>query len=195
MVGSRPGVEWDGAFLSQRNPRSFILVGMELIPPISHWLIWGNMQYSCYEMEENSSQSNKPLAGGALSRRPILFTIYDKSSLLIIHHFKMSSITFLSIMQIRIGLCSGTVTCGMVGDVTPRCLVFGPAVNLASRLESHGLAGKIQVNQETREWASHSFSKEIRDPIIFISPKIVLRAASFPQRFSFEFVIIPSMII
>ena len=48
-------------------------------------------------------------------------------------------------LQLRIGLATGRVTCGVVGGVVPRYVVLGDTVGLATKLESHGVPDAIQV--------------------------------------------------
>jgi adenylate cyclase len=43
--------------------------------------------------------------------------------------------------------------------------VWGETVNLASRLESHGLAGEIQVSDAVRKSLGDSFTFEPRGPV------------------------------
>lgn len=52
-------------------------------------------------------------------------------------------------LQIRIGIATGAVVAGVIGAKIPIFDMWGETVNLASRLESHGAPGTIQVSESS----------------------------------------------
>lgn len=54
-------------------------------------------------------------------------------------------------LEVRIGIATGPVVAGVIGRAKFAYDLWGHAVNMASRMESHGLPGAIQVTERTCE--------------------------------------------
>jgi len=64
--------------------------------------------------------------------------------------------------DIRIGIHTGTVVAGVVGQKKLSYDIWGDTVNIASRMESSGEAGKINISGTTFEFVKDFFSCEYR---------------------------------
>ncbi len=65
-------------------------------------------------------------------------------------------------LQVRIGIHSGAVIGGVIGTKKFTFDIWGDTVNFASRMESHGVPGKIQVSKDTYMLLKDDFDLESR---------------------------------
>jgi adenylate cyclase len=65
-------------------------------------------------------------------------------------------------LKLRVGIHIGNATAGIIGDVRFSYDVWGDAVNMASRMESHGTPGRIHVSEAYRLATGASFVFEER---------------------------------
>jgi class 3 adenylate cyclase len=68
-------------------------------------------------------------------------------------------------LAVRIGIDSGPVVAGVIGRAKFIYDLWGDTVNTASRMESHGVPGTIQVTERVRERLCHSYEFEPRGAI------------------------------
>jgi adenylate cyclase len=68
-------------------------------------------------------------------------------------------------LELRIGINSGPVVAGVIGRKRFLYDLWGDAVNTASRMESHGTSGRIQITGATRELLEDEFVCEPRGAI------------------------------
>jgi class 3 adenylate cyclase len=69
-------------------------------------------------------------------------------------------------IQIRIGLNSGPVTAGLLGELNPHYCVVGDSVNVASKMESSSTPGRIHISEATNNLLKgHGFKTAPSDPV------------------------------
>ena len=61
-------------------------------------------------------------------------------------------------LQFRIGVNSGPAIAGIIGHTKFHYDIWGDAVNTASRMESHGVPGRVQISQATYELLKDEFT-------------------------------------
>ncbi|MDF3822330.1 adenylate/guanylate cyclase domain-containing protein [Leptospira sp. 96542] len=68
--------------------------------------------------------------------------------------------------ELRIGIHTGSVTAGVIGTEKFSYDIWGDTVNTASRMESSGEPGKINISETTYELVNHLFQCESRGRIV-----------------------------
>jgi len=76
-------------------------------------------------------------------------------------------------LNVRFGVNGGEAICGVLGGAKPHFDIWGDSVNVASRLESTGVAGKIQVGQTMYDqlWMSNEFRFTPRENKVHLKGK------------------------
>jgi adenylate cyclase len=68
-------------------------------------------------------------------------------------------------LELRIGLASGAVVGGVIGQRRILFDLWGDTVNIASRMESSGIPGRIHVAPSTRDLLRDTWAFEEREPV------------------------------
>lgn len=78
----------------------------------------------------------------------------------------MASVKDMPGIQLRIGIASGDLVAGVIGHSRQVFDVWGDSVNMAARMESHGLPGRIQVSESSFYLAKHRYTFEKRADMV-----------------------------
>ena len=68
-------------------------------------------------------------------------------------------------LQLRVGMHTGPVVAGVIGEKKFIYDVWGDSVNVASRLESHSLPGRIHISEQTADFLRDEFILEKRGTV------------------------------
>lgn len=68
-------------------------------------------------------------------------------------------------LELRLGIAVGPIVAGVIGETKHYYDIWGAPVTMASRMQSHGRPGKIQVTEELRERLADGYEFEERGTI------------------------------
>jgi adenylate cyclase len=69
-------------------------------------------------------------------------------------------------LRLRVGIHSGPVIGGVIGQHKFAFDIWGETVNIASRLESQGVPGRVQVSDKTWRNVERAYEAEARGPVL-----------------------------
>ena len=105
------------------------------------------------------------VAGGIPTPRPDHLSSVLEMALLMGQAIAHVSTPYGERLQLRIGIDSGPVVAGVIGRRKFSYDLWGDTVNSASRMESHGLPGRVHVTERVALLALNQFEFEARAPI------------------------------
>ena len=100
------------------------------------------------------------VAAGVPTARPDHATVLARLALDMLEYVKREEFLGGRHIEIRIGLNSGPLIAGVIGRKKFFYALWGDMVNTASRMESHGESGKIQITRATYELVRDEFECE-----------------------------------
>ncbi|MGE5184498.1 MAG: adenylate/guanylate cyclase domain-containing protein [Acidobacteriota bacterium] len=105
------------------------------------------------------------VAGGLPEPRPDHAEAVAKMGLAMLDVVRAFSTRTGEPLNVRIGIHSGPVVAGVIGRRKFIYDMWGDTVNVASRLESHGVPGSIQISEDCRRLLDGKFTTRARGPV------------------------------
>jgi class 3 adenylate cyclase len=105
------------------------------------------------------------VAGGLPEEQPDHAVAVADMALGMIEAVRRIGMRFGETLEVRIGIHSGDVVAGIIGQHRFIYDVWGDTVNTASRLESSGLPNRIQISVATYQRVRDKFRCELRGPV------------------------------
>ena len=105
------------------------------------------------------------VVGGLPTPRPDHAEAVANMAIDMLHEIRLLSLDHSEPFSIRIGISTGPVVAGVIGLKKFIYDLWGDTVNIASRMESHGITGCIQVTAETYEILKDKYTFQRRGAI------------------------------
>ena len=120
-----------------------------------------------YELEKIKTIGDSyMLTGGVPIKRNDHCEAVADCALDILKFMKSATYPGMENLSLRIGIHTGAVIAGVIGQKKLSYDLWGDTVNIASRMESHGLPDRIQVSREVYNELRHKFSFIPRGKIV-----------------------------
>jgi adenylate cyclase len=147
------------------TPLSERLPATEVVALLDHLFSHFDVLAERYELEKIKTIGDcYMVAAGVPSSRPDHAQVLALMALDMQAAMRSDEIGHLG-LELRVGINSGPVVAGVIGRKRFLYDLWGDAVNTASRMESHGTSGKIQITRATKELLADEFVCEPRGTI------------------------------
>lgn len=145
------------------TPLSAKLAPVEMVELLNEAFSYFDSLVDKYVVEKIRTIGDSYMVASGVPRRradhaqALVYMALDMRDFINTHHFRNGQQ-----VSFRIGLSSGPVIGGVIGKRKFVYDVWGDAVNVASRMESHGLGGTVQITRATYELIKDEFVCEPR---------------------------------
>lgn len=148
------------------TPLSKEISPVELIEKLNEIFFAFDILSELYEVEKIKTIGDAyMLVGGLPNPRPDHAAAVAESALDMLDAIKRINHQSSSDLRIRIGIHTGPVVAGVIGKHKFNYDLWGDAVNIASRMESHSQPGHIQVSADTYTHLAGKFELEKRGTV------------------------------
>ena len=147
------------------TPMSALMTPVELVELLNDIFTYFDMLVEKYRLEKIKTIGDcYMVAAGIPQSRPDHAHILTQMAIEVRDHFAQHQFQSRH-FAFRIGINSGSVVAGVIGHMKFAYDLWGDAVNTASRMESHGVGGQIQITRATYELIKNDFVCEPRGVI------------------------------
>jgi adenylate cyclase len=147
------------------TPMSALMTPVELVELLNDVFSYFDMLVEKYGLEKIKTIGDCYMAAAGIPQaRPDHALVLTRMALEVRDHLTRQQFRGQRI-AVRIGINSGPVVAGVIGHMKFAYDLWGDVVNTASRMESHGVRGEIQVTRATFELIKNDFVCESRGMI------------------------------
>jgi adenylate cyclase len=144
------------------TPMSALMTPVELVELLNEVFCHFDVLVDKYRLEKIKTIGDcYMVAAGVPRSRPDHAHVLTRMAIEVRDHFAQCNFRDQR-LAFRIGINSGPVVAGVIGHMKFAYDLWGDAVNTASRMESHGVPGQIQITRATYELIKNDFVCEPR---------------------------------